>query len=135
MASESATAAGAGIFLMALAEAFNVYGALNSSPWTAENFGADPEKARSCRRYVLQADVVNIALGVGTSIISKSPWPLAGILVITVYMHYMYERALAKGRAAGSDGWLKEKQGAADPNAARAGYSGEANVFGLFKRA
>jgi hypothetical protein len=99
------TAAGAGIFLMALAEAFNVYGALNSSPWTAENFGADPEKARSCRSYVIQADIVNVALGVGTSIIAKAPWPLLGILAITVYMHYMYERALKKGATAGSAGW------------------------------
>lgn len=106
MASEN-TGANAGIFLMALAEAFNVYGALNSSPWTAENFGADPEKAASCRRYVLQADAVNIALGVGTSLISKTPWPLLGILAITVYMHAMYDRALKKGAVAGTGGWAK----------------------------
>lgn len=99
------TAASAGIFLMALAEAFNVYGALNSSPWTAENFGADEEKARSCRRYVLQADIVNIALGIGTSLISETPWPLLGIGLITLYMHWMYEKALKKGALAGSDGW------------------------------
>lgn len=99
------TAADAGIFLMALAEAFNVYGALNSSPWTAENFGADPEKAKSCRRYVLQADVVNIALGIGTSLISESVWPLLGIGLITIYMHWMYERALKKGAVAGTAGW------------------------------
>ena len=105
---EAQTAASAGIFLMALAEAFNVYGALNSSPWTAENFGADPDKARSCRQYVLQADVVNVALGIGTSIISKTPWPLLGILLITVYMHYMYERALKKGAQAGSAGWAAD---------------------------
>jgi hypothetical protein len=101
------TTAGAGIFLMALAEAFNVYGALNSSPWTAENFGADPEKARSCRRYVLQADAVNLALGIGTSLIAGNPWPLLGIAVITVYMHWMYERALKKGAVAGTAGWAK----------------------------
>ena len=133
MAVSERTAASAGIFLMALAEAFNVYGALNSSPWTAENFGADPEKARSCRKYVLQADVVNIALGIGTSIISKSPWPLAGILVITVYMHYMYERALNKGKVAGSAGWAKESGAAeqqTDSNAARAGYNGRSSVLG-----
>lgn len=90
---------------MAVAEAFNVYGALNSSPWTAENFGADPEKARSCRQYVLQADIANIALGIGASLLSQNWAPLAGILVITVYMHCMYERALKKGAAAGSEGW------------------------------
>jgi hypothetical protein len=105
MAANPQTAASAGIFLMALAEAFNVYGALNSSPWTAENFGADEEKARSCRRYVLQADIVNIALGIGTSLISESPWPLLGIGLITLYMHWMYEKALKKGALAGSDGW------------------------------
>jgi len=108
--------ADAGIFLMALAEAFNVYGALNSSPWTAENFGADPEKARSCRRYVLQADIVNIALGIGTSIIAESPAPFLGILIISVYMHAQYERALRKGKTAGSDGWVNDRQ-AADTNA------------------
>lgn len=107
MAVSPQTSANAGIFLMALAEAFNVYGALNSSPWTAENFGADPEKARSCRRYVLQADVVNVALGIGTSLISESPWPLLGIGLITIYMHWMYERALRKGAVAGTDGWAK----------------------------
>lgn len=117
MASSDALAGGA-LFLMALAEAFNVYGAMNSSPWTAENFGADAEKAASCRRYVLQADVVNIALGIGTSIIAESPAPLLGILAITVYMHIMYDRALKKGAAAGSDGWVKEKSGAV----ATAGY-------------
>lgn len=100
---------------MALAEAFNVYGALNSSPWTAENFGADPEKARSCRRYVIQADIVNIALGVGTSIIAESPAPFLGILVISVYMHAQYERALRKGKTAGSKGWLNDGP-AADTN-------------------
>jgi hypothetical protein len=120
---DSSAMAGAGIFLMALAEAFNVYGALNSSPWTAENFGADPEKAASCRRYVIQADIVNVALGVGTSIIAKAPWPLLGILAITVYMHYMYERALKKGAAAGSAGWANAS-GAVDS----AGYGGTAHV-------
>lgn len=99
-----------GLFLMTLAEAFNVYGALNSSPWTAENFGADPEKARSCRRYVIQADAVNLALGIGTSLITESPAPFLGILVITVYMHWQYERALAKGRKAGSRGWLNDPE-------------------------
>ena len=102
---ESNAATGGALFLMALAEAFNVYGALNSSPWTAENFGADPEKARSCRHYVLRADAVNLALGIGTSLITKSPWPLLGIGAITIYMHLMYEKALRKGARAGSTGW------------------------------
>jgi hypothetical protein len=104
---DTSLASGAALTLMALAEGFNVYGALNSSPWTAENFGADPDKARSCRHYVLQADAVNILLGIGTSLIAKSPWPLVGLLIITLYMHYAYERALKKGQVAGTAGWAK----------------------------
>jgi hypothetical protein len=100
-------ATAAGLFLMALAESFNVYSALNSSPWTAENFGADEEKARSCRHYVLQADAANVALGIGTSIMAKSWAPLIGILAVTVYMHVLYERALNKGKESGSDGWTR----------------------------
>lgn len=102
---DARTAAGAGIFLMAVGEAFNVYGALNSSPWTAESFGADPVKARSCRHYVLQADAANIILGVGASIVAESPAPLLGILAITVFMHWQYEKALGKAKRSGSAGW------------------------------
>lgn len=98
------------MFLLAVGEAFNVYGSMNSSPWTAENFGADPEKARSCRRYVLLADLANVALGVGASLVAESPAPLLGILAITLFMHAMYERALRKGAVSGSDGWAKVPQ-------------------------
>lgn len=93
------------LFLMTVAEGFNVYGAMNSSPWTAENFGADPEKAASCRHYVLMADVANIAIGFGTSLLINNWSPLWGMVAITVFMHFMYERALRKGATAGTDGW------------------------------
>lgn len=99
-------AEGGALFLMTIAEAFNVYGAMNSSPWTAENFGADEEKAHSCRKYVLKADVVNLVLGAGTSLLIDNWWPLIGMVAVTWYMHMQYEKALAKGKAAGSDGWI-----------------------------
>jgi hypothetical protein len=119
-------AAASGIFLMAVGEAFNVYGALNSSPWTAENFGADPEKAASCRKYVLRADIANIALGIGAALVAESPAPLLGILAITVYMHAMYESALRKGQRAGSTSWLNVP---ADAEAAAANTAAAVNRF------
>jgi hypothetical protein len=102
------TAASAGLFLMAVGEAFNVYGAMNSSPWTAENFGADPDKAASCRKYVMKANIANVGLGIGASLVARSPWPLVGILVITVYMHCQYEKALTRGAVSGSTTWAKD---------------------------
>jgi len=112
---DAKSVAGAGIFLMAVGEAFNVYGALNSSPWTAESFGADPVKARSCRHYVLQADAANIVLGIGASIVAESPAPLLGILVITLFMHWQYEKALGKAKRSGSQGWDDTGTPAANP--------------------
>lgn len=105
MAEGAGSAAAAGMFLLAVGEAFNVYGAMNSSPWTAASFGADPEKARLCRKYVIFADVANIALGIGASLVAESPAPLLGILGITIFMHCMYEDALRKGKEAGRAGW------------------------------
>lgn len=103
----NATATAAGFFLMSVAESFNIYSALNSSPWTAENFGADEEKARSTRQYVMMSSVVNLGLGVGTSLLADNWWPFFGIVFVTVVMYFLYERALHKGKQAGSNGWLQ----------------------------
>lgn len=105
----SGQALSAGLFLMAVHEAFNAYGALNSSPWTAENFGADPEKAASCRRYVLKATGANLVLGIGSWIVSGSPAPFIGIAGVSAWMWWEYEKALEKGAVAGSTSWAKVK--------------------------
>jgi hypothetical protein len=97
--------AGVGLLLVAAAESFNIFSAVNSSPWTAENFGADEEKAKSCNQYVLVAVVANTGLGVGASILAKNWWPLVGTTIVSVFMWWLYRRALAKGMARGSTNW------------------------------
>ena len=99
------TGAGVGLFLVAAAESFNIFSAMNSSPWTAENFGADERKAKSCREYVAISAAANTALGVGASILGGSPWPFVGTSLVTLFMWWLYRRALARGMAAGSTGW------------------------------
>lgn len=98
-------AAGAGLFLMATAESFNIISALCSSPWTAENFGADDEKARSTRKYVALAALGNVGLGFGTSLLADSWWPLIGTSIVSVAMWFVYQHALDKGMNSGSKGW------------------------------
>jgi hypothetical protein len=100
-------AAGVGLFLMAAAESFNVFSALNSSPWTSENFGADPEKAKSCREYVRLSVLANTGLGFGTSLLARSWWPLIGTSVVSIWMAWVYERALRRGAITGSTGWAR----------------------------
>jgi hypothetical protein len=99
------SAAGVGLFLMATAESFNIISAMCSSPWTAENFGADEEKASSTRKYVMMAAVGNLGLGFGTSLLAHSWWPLIGTGIVSVAMWFVYDHALKKGMAAGSTGW------------------------------
>lgn len=98
-------ALGALLFLAAGTNALDVYSALNSSPWTAENFGADPTKAASCREYVTHSIVVTSFYGAVAGVLAKSWWPIVGTVLANVYMYWLYERALARGMAHNSQGW------------------------------
>lgn len=100
-------ALGALLFLAAGTNALDVYSALNSSPWTAENFGADAKKAESCREYVKHSIAVTTAFGVTSAVIAGSWWPLVGTVAANAYMYWLYERALSRGAVAGSTGWQK----------------------------
>lgn len=102
------TAAGVGLFMVATMESFNIFSAMNSSPWTAENFGADEEKAKSCRKYVLISIGANEALGVGAGLLALSLWPVIGTSLASAFMYILYQEALRKGMAAGSTGWANE---------------------------
>lgn len=97
--------AAVGLFLVAAAESFNIFSAMNSSPWTAENFGADPQKARSCKQYVVISVLANEGLGFGASMLAGTWWPLVGTTVVSGFMVWIYWRALQRGMAAGSAGW------------------------------
>ena len=51
---------------------FDAYSTLNSSPWTAESFGGNPEKARACREYVWHAIAVSSFYGLASAAIGES---------------------------------------------------------------
>lgn len=93
------------LFLIGYYEFFNLVGALNSSPWTAESFGGDPAKNESARRYVKHA-VVNgtIASGLGV-IIGRKWWPLIGTTAAAVYTWWLYDKALKRAESTGSLGF------------------------------
>lgn len=92
-------------FAASVAAGYSIYSTLNSSPWTAESFGGDPEKARSCLYYSKLATITNVGLGLFTSLIAKSLWPLTGFAVVSIEMHFLYKRAVAKAQQSGSNAW------------------------------
>jgi hypothetical protein len=98
-------AEGAILFQGASTNAMDVYSALNSSPWTAENFGADPEKARSCKEYVAHSVLISTFYAVIASLIAGNWWALIGAAIANVYMWWLYHRALRRAQATGSKGW------------------------------
>lgn len=92
------------LFMQALMNVMDTYSTLNSSPWTAENVGADAEKVASLREYVTHAALFSTATSVAASVIAGSAWPVAGAVVANGYLVWIYHRAVQRGRATGSDG-------------------------------
>ena len=87
----------------------DVYSTLNSSPWTSENFGADPQKAQSCMEYVFHSMAWSSFYCCIGALVSHSWWPFIGMLIANVYMYWLYKRALARGAASGSTNWANQK--------------------------
>jgi hypothetical protein len=93
------------LFLAAGTNALDVYSALNSSPWTAESFGGDPEKAKACKEYVYHSMGVTSFFGVLSAIIGRNWWPIVGTILANVYMYWLYNRALTRAQARDSKDW------------------------------
>lgn len=93
------------LFIAAGTNAMDVYSALNSSPWTAESFGGDPDKAKSCKEYVNHAVGVTAFYCVFSAVLAQNIWPVIGWAIISAYMYWLYMRALSRAQAKGSQGW------------------------------
>lgn len=93
------------LFMQAGMYAMDAMSTLNSSPWTSENFGADPEKAKSSREYVIHAVVASGFFCTLSAIIAQSWWPIFGALATDIYLWWIYDRALKRGAASGSTNW------------------------------
>lgn len=93
------------LFLQSINSAMDTMSALNSSPWTSENFGADPEKAKTSREYVAHSIAVSGAMCVLAAYVAKSWWPIIGMALTNAYLWWIYDRALSRGACSGSTDW------------------------------
>ena len=93
---------------------FDAYSTLNSSPWTAESFGADPERAASLREYIKHAVIFSMFYSlVGAVIILRdrdedntSAWyPVLGAAIANAYLVWLYQRATRRAVARGNTNW------------------------------
>ena len=97
------------LFLGAINETMQAYGTLNSSPWTAESFGADDRRAAALREYVLHAVVFSMFTGSIAAFLAngrKATWSIMlGTIGVNAYLVWLYARASKRGREAGSASW------------------------------
>ena len=103
-------AIGAVLFMNGYYEFFNLAGAFNSSPWTAESFGGDPGKAKSARKYVRKTIVRGVVISYAGAVISGMWWPLIGTAIAAGDMWWTYEQALNTAQQTGSVGWTSPSQ-------------------------
>ncbi len=95
------------LFMSGVMMALDSYSSIMSSPWSAETFGADSDKADSARSYSYQSAGVSMILGLVSSYVGASPWPFIGVSVTNAYMLWTYRKALAKAarNGGGADEW------------------------------
>jgi hypothetical protein len=103
------------LFLGAVNETMQAYGTLNSSPWTAESFGADDRRAGALREYIAHAVVFSMATGAIAAYVARgrrATWAImGGTIGVNGYLVWLYRRASARGRAAGDAGWANDPGG------------------------
>jgi hypothetical protein len=97
------------LFLTASMNTLDAYSTLNSSPWTAESFGADERRARALKEYVGHAVVYSMAYATAAAFLARGKKAtlaiITGAVATNVYLVILYMRASARGRAAGDAGW------------------------------
>lgn len=93
------------LFLQSGMMTLDAYSTFQSSPWTAENFGADPNKTKSAKEYLCHAVGFSLAYAIASAILAKSWWPVIGSVIANAYLVWLYLRALDRGKATGSTGW------------------------------
>jgi hypothetical protein len=99
----------AGVLLLQAGQyTMDVMSALQSSPWTAENVGADAEKAESLKFYLRNALVVSTVYCAGAAYLAESWWPVIGSVINNAYLLYIYNQAIAKAKVSAANGSTPE---------------------------
>src|SRR6516162_11217600 len=92
-------ATGALLLITAYGQIWEIISALNSSPWTAENFGADAGKAKSAREYLAHSTISGAAIAGLAGVVARRWWPVIGASLGITYAWGVYTRAWQRATA------------------------------------
>lgn len=95
------------LFMNSSMNTLDAYSTLNSSPWTAESFGADERRSKALKEYVCHAVAYSMAYALAAAFIAQkwAKWIILGAIVTNLYLVWLYMRASKRGRAAGDTDW------------------------------
>lgn len=99
---DAMNAEGLGLSFLVAFEVPNLFSGLLPSLFTISTFSsADPTKAAHTKKWIrkgeLQAGVVSLGLGLGGTIVTKTPWPILLTLLMIAWLVWQYETALRRG--------------------------------------
>ena len=95
------------LFIGAGTNVYDAFSAVMSSPWSTEKFTADSEEAKMAREYVRHAVVISWVYALGGAYLARHVkggvwvWPIVGALIVTVYMVWLYNRAIKRATEPG----------------------------------
>lgn len=98
-------AIGAVLFLQAGTQVYDAISAINSSPLTAERYGADPQQAKSAMEYTYHGMVLAGVYCAIAALASQSWWPIIGMVPGDVYLFWLYKRAIRRAQDRGFVDW------------------------------
>ena len=96
----------AALTVMTMFEAPNMFSGMLPSLFTISTFsGGDDAKREHTKTWIrkgeVQATLMTMAVAIGAGVISESPWPVIGSLVICGYLVWQYEMAMKQGNSKG----------------------------------
>lgn len=77
----------------------DLFSALMSSPWAAEQWGGTDERASAARKYIGAAVAFSLAAGVTAAWLTDNAWPAVGAAGGSAVMWWTYDHALQKAAA------------------------------------
>jgi hypothetical protein len=106
MAAQPMGAEGLGLSFLIAFEVPNLFSGLLPSLFTISTFSkGDADKAAHTKKWIrrgeIQAGVVSLGLGLGGTIVTKTPWPMLLTLIMIAWLVWQYETALRKGLSDG----------------------------------
>lgn len=91
-------AIGAILFIGAGTNVYDAFSAVMSSPWSTEKFTKNSDEEKMARQYVCHAMVISWLYALGGAYLAHSIWPVLGASLATVYMYWLYNRALSRSQ-------------------------------------